>query len=75
MVLKNEDKILIKNFYLFKNYSAKKLIREFPENYFLKKPRESESTGRKPGSGMQHTFIHDAIDEAKGVCSGQKRAL
>jgi len=41
--LNNEDKILIKNLYLFKNYGAKKLIKEFPEkdwkrrtlNYFL----------------------------------------
>jgi len=32
-------------------------------NYFLKKLRESGSTGRKPGSVMQQTIIDDAIDE------------
>jgi len=31
MVLNNKDKILIKNVYLFKIYSARKLIKEFPE--------------------------------------------
>jgi len=44
MVLNNEAKMLIKNLYLFKNYSARKLTKEFPENgwklrtlnYFLK---------------------------------------
>jgi len=29
MVLNNEDKTLIKNLYLFKNYSSRKLIKEF----------------------------------------------
>jgi len=71
MVLNNEDKILIKNLYLFKNYGARKLIKEFPEkgwklrtlNYFLKKLCESGSTSRKPVSGIQQTIIDDAIDE------------
>jgi len=71
MVLNNEDKILIKNLYLFENCSARKLIKEFPEkgwklrtlNYFLKKLRESGCTGRKPGSSMQQMIIVDAIDE------------
>jgi len=31
MVLNNEDKILIGNLYLFENYSARKLIKEFSE--------------------------------------------
>jgi len=61
MVLNNEDEILIKNLYLSKKYSTRKLIKEFPGkdwklrilNYFLKKLCESSSTGRKPGSGMQ----------------------
>jgi len=43
MVLNNEATILIKNLYLFKNYSARKFIKEFPEkswklstlNYFI----------------------------------------
>jgi len=71
MVLNNEDKILMKNLYLFKNYSAKKLIKKFPEkgwklrtlDYFLKKLHEFGSTGQKPGSGLQQTIIDDAIDE------------
>jgi len=62
---------LIKNLYLFNKYSARKLIKEFPEkgwklrtlNYFLKRLRECGSTGRKPGSGMQQTITDDAIDE------------
>jgi len=32
MILNNEDKILIKNLYLFRNYGARKLIKELPEN-------------------------------------------
>jgi len=31
MVLKNKDKILIKNVYLFKKYSFRKLIKKFSE--------------------------------------------
>jgi len=31
MDLNNQDKILIKNLYLFKNYGAMKLIKEFIE--------------------------------------------
>jgi len=71
VVLNNEDKILIQDLCLFKKYSARKLIKEFPEkgwklrtsDYFPKKLRESGSTGRKPGSGMQQTIIDDAVDE------------
>jgi len=71
MVLNNEDKILIKSLYLFKNYIARKLTKEFPEkswklrtlNYFLKKLRESGSTSQKPRSGMQQTIIDDVINE------------
>jgi len=52
VVFNNEAKILIKNLYLFKNYSARKLIKKFPEkvwelrafNYFPKKLCESGST-------------------------------
>jgi len=31
MVLNNEDKIWIRSLYLFKNYGATKLIKEFPK--------------------------------------------
>jgi len=61
VVLNDKAKILIRNLYLFKNYSARKFIRKFPEkdwklrtlNYFWKKLRESGSTGRKPESGRR----------------------
>jgi len=73
MVLNNEDKVLIKNLYLFKNYSARKLIKEFPEkcwklrtlSYFLKKLRESgqHRSTTWEWHAMQQTIIDDAIDE------------
>jgi len=58
-------KSLFKNLNLFKNYSARKLIKNFPVKGldFPKTLRESGSTGRKPGSGMQQTIIDNAIDE------------
>jgi len=59
MVFSEEDKILIKNLYVYKGYSARQLIGEFPEkgwklrslNYLLRELRETDSTDRKPGSG------------------------
>jgi len=49
MVLNNEYKILIKKFYLFENYSARKLITEFPVKGWklktLKKLCESMNNG------------------------------
>jgi len=61
MVFSEEDKILIKNLYVYKGYSARQLLGEFPEkgwklrsiNYLLKKLCETDSTNRKPGSGRQ----------------------
>jgi len=49
MVFSEEDKILIKNLYVYKGYSARRLIGDFPEkgwklrslNYLLKKLRET----------------------------------
>jgi len=63
MVFSEGDKILIKNLYVYKGYSARQLIAEFPEkgwrlrslNYLLKKLRETDSTDRKPESGRPHT--------------------
>jgi len=68
----SEDKILIKNLYVYKGYSARQLIGDFPEkgwklrsmNYLLKKLRETDSTDRKPGSGRLRT---------KGMHSSQRR--
>ena len=55
MVLSEEDCILIKNLYYFKDYGAKRLISEFPAkgwkkttvNDFLKRLKETGSTTRK----------------------------
>jgi len=63
MVFSEEDKIFIKNLYVYKGYSARQLIGEFLEkgwklrslNYLLKKLPETESTDRKPGSGRPRT--------------------
>ena len=63
MVFSEEDKILIKNLYVYKGYSAGQLISEFPEkgwklkslNYLLKKLCKTDSTDRKPGSGRPRT--------------------
>ena len=56
MVFSEEDEILIKNLYVYKGYSARQLIDDFPGkgwklrslNYLLKKKlRETDSTDRK----------------------------
>ena len=74
MVFSEEDKILIKNLYVYKGNSARQLIGEFPEkswklrslNYLLKKLRETDSTNRKPGSGRPRT---------EGMHSSQRRTF
>ena len=74
MVFSEEDKILIKNLYVYKEYSARQLISEFLEigwklkslNYLLKKLRETDSTVRKPGSGRPRT---------EGMHSSQRRTF
>jgi len=63
MVFSKENKILIKSLYVYKGYSARQLIGEFPEkgwklrslNYLLKKLCETDSTDRKPRSGRPRT--------------------
>ena len=64
MVFSEEDKILIKNLYLYERYSAAQLVDDFPEkgwklkslNYLLKKLRETDSTDRS-GSGRPRTEV------------------
>ena len=59
MVFSKEDRILIQNLYEFKGYSAKRLIKEFPQkgwklrglNYLLKRLRQIGTTDRLPSSG------------------------
>jgi len=49
MVFSDEDKILIENLYVYKGYSARQLINEFPEkgwklrslNYLLKEATQN----------------------------------
>jgi len=67
MVYNVEDRILIENLYKFKNYSAKKLIREFPckgwtvygLNKLLRKLRNTGSTKRRQGSGRPRSARTD----------------
>ena len=74
MVFSEEDKIVIKNLYVYKGYSARQLIGDFSEkgwklkslNYLLKKLRETDSTDQKPGSGRPRT---------EGMHSSQKRTF
>jgi len=74
MIFSKEDKILIKNLYVYKGYSARQLIGDFPEkgwklrslNYLLKKLLETDSTDQKPGSGRPRT---------KGMHSSQRRTF
>jgi len=65
MALNNEDKILIKTCTCLRTIVPEGWLKIFSEtlNYFLKKLRESGSTGRQPGSDMQQTITDDAIDE------------
>ena len=59
MVFTTEDKILIKNLVLLKDYSSRRLIKEFPNkgwkknglDKLLRKIRATDSVDRKPGSG------------------------
>jgi len=76
MVFSEEDKILIRNLYVYKGYSARQLIGDFPEkgwklrslNYLFKKLRETDSTStdRKPRSGRPRT---------EGMHSSQRRTF
>lgn len=78
-----EDKILIQNLYELKGYSAKKLIKEFPQkgwkvrglNYLLKRLRETGTMERQRGSGRPRTartvenidIVHELILSQEGA--------
>ena len=72
MGLSNEDRILIKNLYLFKGYGAKRLMKEFLTkfwkkttlNNFLKRLRCTGSVERKFGSNQPRTVRTDENMEA-----------
>jgi len=61
MVISKEDKILIKNLWKSTGYSARRLIKEFPDknwnrtglDYVLKKMRQTGTVERKVDSGRQ----------------------
>jgi hypothetical protein len=63
MVFSSEDKILIKNLVLLKDYSSRRLIKEFPQkgwnksslDKLLRKIRATGSADRKPGSGRKRS--------------------
>ena len=77
MVLIDEDRILIKNLYYFKDYGAKRLISEFlakgwkktTVNDFLKRLKKTSSTTRQSGSGrpktVRHIVQHDRLREKR----------
>jgi len=59
MKIADEHAVLIKNFYLPKGWSVRKLLNEFPDkgwklgsiDYVLKKIRKTGTVNRQPGSG------------------------
>ena len=64
MVFTTEDKILIKNLVLLKDYSSRQLIKEFLNkgwkknglDNLLRKIRATDSVDRKPGSGRPRSM-------------------
>jgi len=82
----NEAKILIKNLYLFKNYSATKLITEFPEKSWKQNFKLFFEEVAWIWLHWSKTWEWHAADDhwrcdwrvacwAEGVCSSQRRAL
>jgi len=65
MVISKEDKILIKNLWKSKGYSARRFIKEFPDknwnrmglDYVLKKLRKTGTVERKVGSGRRRSTV------------------
>ena len=81
MVFSDEDKVLIKNLYLLKNYGAAKLMSEFPEKNWkrrglenlLKKLRETETTNRKNRSGRPRSArTEDSVSSVKELVLSQE---
>jgi len=78
-----EDPILIENLYKFKNYGAKKFIREFPSkggtasglNKLLRKLRNTGSTRRRQGSGRPRSArTDDNVDSVNELILSQEGA-
>ena len=81
MVFTTEDKILIKNLVLVKEYSSRRLIKEFPSKNWnkngldnlLRKIRATNSVDRKPGSGRaRSTRTEENIDAVQDLVLSQE---
>jgi len=81
MVFTTEDKILIKNLVLLKNYSSRRLIKEFPNkgwkknglDKLLRKIRATDSVDRKPGSGRPRSMrTAEKIDAVQDLVLSQE---
>ena len=65
IVISKEDKILIKNLWTSKGYSARRFIKEFPDKNWnrmglecvLKKLRQTVTVERKVGSGRRRLTV------------------
>ena len=81
MVFTAEDKILIKNLVLLKDYSSCRLIKEFPNNGWnksgldklLRKIRATNGVDRKPGSGRPRSMrTAEKIEAVQDVVLSQE---
>jgi len=83
MVFSADGRILIENLCKFKNYGAKRLIREFPTkvwsvssvNKLLKKLRDTGTTARCAGSGRRRSVrTDDNVDSINELVLSQEAA-
>jgi len=83
MVFSADGRILNENLCKFKNYAAKRLIREFPTkgwsvssvNKLLKKLRDTGTTARRAGSGRRRIArIDDNVDSVNELVLSQEGA-
>jgi len=83
MVFSADGRILIENLCKFKNYGAKRLIREFPTkvwsvssvNKLLKKLRDTGTTARRAGSGRRRSVrTDDNVDSINELVLSQEAA-
>ena len=83
MVFSSEEKILIENLMLLKDYSSRRLIKEFPQkgwnksslDKLLRKVRATGSADRKPGSGRKRSMrTPENIDAVHDLVLSQENA-
>ena len=81
MVFTTEDKIVIKDLVPLKDYSTRRLIKEFPSkgwnknglDKLLRKIRSTGSVDRKPGSGRPHSMsTAEKIDAVQDLVLSQE---